>query len=225
MFINNELLVIAFIPRSGSNFLCDMLRRTSLAAPLEYYYPYEFEMRREAWNAINDGDKIDMNLITNAQQWFEYVVGSGAVKTTWQGYSLMLEEAGELIDRVNMKFVYLRRHDKLRQAISWLRAEQSGIWTSLDQNNKGYCYNRELIQEKLIDIIDQETRWNKFFENTPHINMFYEDLDYNVISDIEKLLGRDRPHDYWDTHKKILTQYNILRDDETERWVQHFLGQ
>lgn len=224
MFVDKELVVIAFVPRSGSNYLCDMLRRTGLVDPLEYYYPYEFKARREAWDQLEGGDRIDSQLVDTEQRWFEYVASNGAVKITWPSYQIMMKEAGDAMNNVDCKYIYLRRHDKLLQAASWLRAEQSGIWTCLDTDNKGYCYNRDLIEHKIIDIVDHEARWNIYLEDKPHLDLFYEDLNYDVVKKVENFINRSRPYDYWDTNKKIMTQYTILRDAETERWIGHFLG-
>lgn len=217
------LLIVAFVPRSGSNYLCDMLRRTGLAGPLEYYYPFEFSKRQEYWHN-SDGDQIDKLIIDDQHKWFDYVVERGAVKVTWQSYQIMLHEAGSLFDRVDAKYIYLRRHDKLRQAISWVRAMQSGRWTSLNEPHSSCVYNHKIIQRKLMDIIDQEARWNKLFERVPHLQLFYEDINYDTVIRVEELLGIKRTNDYWDTPKNIMTQYEILRDDETEKWVDMFIG-
>lgn len=218
------LLIVAFIPRSGSNYLCDMLRRTGLAAPLEYYYPYDFEARRLFWNNISDGDRIDSDLIIDPDQWFNYVASRGAVKLTWHSHIKMRKEASISLDGLNIKYLYLRRHDKLRQAISWVKADQSGQWTSLDASKNNCHYDYDQIKQRLIDIIDQEARWNRFFENVPHMDIFYEDIDYGAISKIENWLGMQRLQDYWETNKKIMTQYSIMRDKETEQWVNQFIG-
>lgn len=218
------LLVIAFIPRSGSNYVCDMLRRTGLASPLEYYYPYDFGDRSTYWHNITDGDRIDKGLVSDRNKWFEYVVGNGAVKMTWQSHEVMRQEASELLNKVQLKYLYLRRHDKLRQAISWVRAEQSGRWTSLDKCSHTCCYDRESIEQRLIDIADVETRWGRFLDKVTHVDIFYEDINYDIVTIVEQLIGKKRDHDYWDTHKKIMSQYSILRDDETEKWVDYFIG-
>ena len=224
MLVNNQLLVVAFVPRSGSNYLCDMLRRTGLAAPLEYYYPYDFKERSEKWGEADCKDRVDTDIITSPIKWFDYVVSCGALKATWHSYQTMLHEAGDSYGLIDAKFIYLRRNDKLKQAISWLRAEQSGRWTSLDHANGKYFYDRDSINKKILHIVDHETRWNKFFENIPHLDLFYEDLNYDTIKLIEQWVGRHRNNDYWSTNTGIETQYSIMRDTNTDEWIDYYIG-
>lgn len=224
MILDNELLIIAFIPRSGSNFLCDMMRSAGVADPYEFYYPYEFSDRVNYWGTIKWGQQIDKNIVTDEKKWFEYVVGGGSVKVGWHSHQVMLKESGDLFPPIKKKYIYLRRRDKLRQAISWVRAEQSGQWSCFNKKRKECTYDRDAITQKILDIVDQETRWNNYFADVAHMELFYEDFDNNTVNQIKEHYQIADDEGYWNTQRQPPVEYKIMRDDVSDQWVKWYIG-
>jgi LPS sulfotransferase NodH len=215
----NKLIIIAFIPRSGSNYFCDMLLRVGgLGAPLEYYFPYDFKSRVADWNGRTSPlEYIDQKLVPNETKWFLEVLRREAIKCTWDAHKVMLEEAKSMMDRLSLSYVYLRRRDKLRQAISWYRADENKRWTSKDPEQPDPPYSQEGIQLRLDWITWQEQQWDEYLKDIDCLELFYEDLNYETIRQYEEFTGMRRHRD-----RDIDSEYTILRDKKTEEWVERF---
>lgn len=221
MFLeDNKLVIIAFVPRSGSNYLCDMLLRAGgLTTPLEYYFPYDFAERVAEWDTKESTlERIDKDTITNKVSWFMEVLSRGGLKCTWTAHEKMIEEIGEFLDKIDTRYIYLRRIDKLRQAISWYRANVSKRWTSQDERqHPDPPYSREEIDKRLEYIRLDEERWGEFLKDKEHLELFYEGLNYDVLNQYEEFTGlrRNRVRD-------LDSEYTIIRDDLTEEWVEKY---
>lgn len=97
---------ICTVNRTGSAWLCWMLRSTGVCGQ-----PYEFDPDRpvvEQWKENENTDPYGVKL--NALQ----------LRTIWPHVSRP--------DKHNARWVHLVRDDMWRQAISLVRAQQSGIW-------------------------------------------------------------------------------------------------
>jgi LPS sulfotransferase NodH len=82
----------------------------------------------------------------------------------------------------NARYVFLRRRDKLRQAISYHRALRSGIWWSIARDGrKGRPFSaldlRE-IERLRRELVEQEERWRTFLRGSSRavLEVEYEDL-------------------------------------------------
>jgi LPS sulfotransferase NodH len=190
-----------------------MLSRVGgFGTPLEYYYPYDFEKRKEHWHSRKIEHAVDTEL-----KWVQEVLNRQALKCTWDAYQKFLEEAGELKDNIQMKYIYLKRRDKFRQAISWQRAIESDRWTSLEPQKSNPEYNREKIATCLEWINQYEEKWEKYLEDVDHLKLEYENLSYMTIETIEKFTGRIREREL-----ELDSNHTIMRDDLTEDWISRF---
>ena len=88
-----------------------------------------------------------------------------------------------------VRFIYLRRRNKLRQAISLARTDQDGLYLLFDDNEasrkKKAYYDSDQISRFLILLTSQDQLWQSFFEGNeikPHM-IWYEDLvdDYIAV--------------------------------------------
>jgi trehalose 2-sulfotransferase len=224
MIIGKELLIIAFVPRSGCELLTDLMRNASIADLHEFYYPYEFSDRIKYFDSIGWDRKIDKNILSDEKRWFEYVVGGGSVKVGWHSHQVMQREADDLFKLVKKKYIYLRRRDKLRQAISWVMAEQTGQWSYNNENSKECIYDRDAITQRILDIVDQETRWNDYFAGIPHMELFYEDFDDNTVDTIREYESLVKDNKYSDIQRQSSVEYKIMRDELSEQWVKWYIG-
>jgi LPS sulfotransferase NodH len=127
-------------------------------------------------------------------------------------------------------FAFLRRHNRVRQAISLVRAMQSQLYTQIvnggRQNTKALHYNTALINNALLDIIGAELDWQRFFlENnlTPY-ELFYEELASDLNSALVSLLQ------HWNISAKLETSLSepetaVMSDDLTEEWLCRYLSE
>jgi LPS sulfotransferase NodH len=122
------------------------------------------------------------------------------------------------------RYVWIARRDRLRQAISWERAEQSGTWARLagDRAPAGPRprFDAHAIARRLAEIETQEAGWRAWFEEagaTP-IRVAYEDLaaDYEgTARRLTRELGLAPPRAIDFGERAMLS----MADRVTERWV------
>lgn len=217
---SSTLVCVAFVPRSGSNYLCDMMFRVGgLTIPMEYYFPYEFQERRIYWDSrTNEFERIDKDTVPHELAWFMEVTRRGGVKCTWNAFECLLEEAGTLLTKYNVKYIYLRRRDKIRQAISWYRANHNKQWTSKeDKEYPDPPYDETEIEQRLYFINLDEKRWGEYLRDKECLPLFYEDLSYDTLKQVEEFIGMKRQRD-----RDLDSDYTILRDGLTEEWVERY---
>jgi LPS sulfotransferase NodH len=134
--VRRSYLVCA-TPRSGSSLLCDFLAGTGVAGRPEEYFWRVFEPEWSArWQVAGYPDYVFAALERTATP-----NGMFGAKIMWQHLPYLVERlyavpewreggAHALLPAVfpNLSFVWVRRLNTVRQAISLLRALQTGIW-------------------------------------------------------------------------------------------------
>ena len=121
-------LVIASTPRSGTTMLSSGLWKTQLAgAPMEYVNPEDRAGFTARWGPLSDADYVarlhahrtSPNGVFSAKLHFDQL------DRTFRGADTLLRQAFP-----EPRYVFLRREDKLRQAVSFYRAVYSSRWVS-----------------------------------------------------------------------------------------------
>jgi trehalose 2-sulfotransferase len=141
--------VICTRPRSGSWLLAEALNNTGLVGqPEEYFRPDHMHLWRERWSldrdssfdrfvdAAIDDSTTDNGVFSFKMHWYQF---------EWFAQELRALEGtegppdAELVARwvPNPRFVYLIRHDKARQAISYWRAGRSQVWFVVEDGAEG----------------------------------------------------------------------------------------
>lgn len=96
----------------------------------------------------------------------------------------VLGKRGQSLTRVlattldDPKYIYLTRRDRLRQAISLVRAMQTGQWRSMDGASGTLHYDAAAINRQVRFLEGDERHWEEFFERnalSPY-RLTYEDL-------------------------------------------------
>jgi LPS sulfotransferase NodH/glycosyltransferase involved in cell wall biosynthesis len=228
--------------RTGSYLLCDALALTCLAGrPQECFHP----ARRK-------------QLPTPAKQpdyaaFFEQIAqesttpnGVFGAKVQWWQLKELVRSLRELpeyrgigaADLVmgwasNVRFIRLTRRDKLRQAISHLKAVQTNVWWETDTwaQRKGSPlleqpeFNPKAINDLMGRIRVHEAVWQRFFDacGVQPLDIVYEDLVADYAAVTRQVLA----------HLQIPTpdgfaipepRYKKQADDTSEQWAQRFLG-
>lgn len=78
-------------------------------------------------------------------------------------------------------YLYLHRRDKIRQAISFLRARQSGVWRvehSDANHSEAPRFDAEAIDRYRARFIQQDAFWTQYFRegNISPLTLYYEDI-------------------------------------------------
>jgi trehalose 2-sulfotransferase len=241
--------VLCGTPRSGSTLLCEMLTATGVAGRPNSYF------RREdiaEW-AERFGVRMPRD-IDGPDPEFDraYVAGMrdfGTAGTGVFGLRLMWGSVGEATRRLNRAlgrerdtidslsdafgsplFVHVSRNDKLAQAISRVRAEQSGLWhvaadgTVLegDEVPRPVAYDGARIAELIAELHADDAAWGAFFEKRriAALRLVYESVTADPPAALARFLaalGRDP-----DIASRIRIPTVKMADAVSLEWMERF---
>lgn len=209
-------------PRSGSNYLCELLSSTGvLGNPAEYFHEGNLQQAGLTSRKAED-----------LRGRFETVIQDSRTQNGVIGIKLFhfdlpaLQKAGLLARLGGFKFVFLRRQDKLAQAISIRKALLTGHLTS-DHPSSGAPleYDYEDIKLRILRTIRAEREWQAFFQAnaiTP-LPCLYEKLVASpqpAVDAIAKAVGisSEAPID------KGRLRLKVQRDSLSGEWRDRFLA-
>ena len=176
--------VICATQRTGSHLLCDLLSQTKIAGrPREHYFKKEVHSEQEYFDQI----------------WNESVVDNVG------GFQIMADKIPTLLKFISYKniyinkYIWLQRKDKIRQAISWLKAKKLKLYfndglseAEFKHMEEKISISLEEIQNQILKIALYEVAWHRYFVKhkiTPYI-IYYEDIELETSwnKEIEKIL-------------------------------------
>jgi trehalose 2-sulfotransferase len=178
--------LLASVPRAGSSFFSHELWRTGcLGAPLEYLNfspsgPYHFaatsaDAQQQLWTQVMQR-RVSPNGVFGLKgflmQFHELQLSNPRLLASV--LSVLLPR-----DRPR-RIVYLRRKDKIAQAVSYARASRSGVWRK-EQETRGSSfldYSRDDIEAAERGIAVQEERWEQMFSDLrmDPLRVWHEDV-------------------------------------------------
>lgn len=127
-------------------------------------------------------------------------------------------------------YIHLSRQDKLAQAVSLIRAEQSGLWHRAADGTERErtappqtpIYDAARIAEVLNELQSDDGAWTVFFSTrgiTPH-RLTYETLTANpekTLTGILSALGQDSK-----ASERMLVQTSKLANAESLEWADRY---
>jgi LPS sulfotransferase NodH len=195
--------LICATPRSGSTLLCDLLADTRVAGRPDSFFrrqsiswwAHHFNVSVAEW-----GDKYEFD-----QSYLAAVQQQGSDGTQVFGMRLMWESVGDLSKRLGSLYpglpsdsarfrsafgppvyVHLSREDKIAQAVSRLRAEQSGLWhiaadgTERERLKAGQTpvYDARGLSEQVAEAEGHDAAWASWFarQRIQPVRITYEAL-------------------------------------------------
>ena len=195
--------VLCGTPRSGSTLLCDLLESTGVAGrPASYF-------RRESiprWaGRLNVAVADDAPGVDFDRHYLEAVVKHGRGETELFGFRLMWESVAALSKRLDglfpglkddrarfetafgpMLFIHLSRIDTVSQAVSRVKAMQTGLWhlaaDGTERERTGPAqdavYDRDAIGQYVGELAAQNQAWNQWFADNriAPLSLSYEAL-------------------------------------------------
>lgn len=212
---------ICAVPRSGSNFLCQLLAATGvLGRPLEYF---NGPARRTLDHPRYPDDPHAQ--VAAIQTLGATTNGVYGVKLFPEQFRAV-QQAGWTEALPSLSFVRLERRDRLGQALSWARALQTGQYRSNSPAGEhDAVYDPDLIQQCLSNIVRDEARWRHWFARTgvEALSLDYEALVADpaaAVRSIAALVGVEAPAP--DLRRVDLRRQ---RDGQTDRWRARFLSE
>jgi LPS sulfotransferase NodH len=237
--IPEQAYLVLMLPRSGSNLLCYHLEKIGFGRPIEW-----FHYNQKRWESVF-GSHLDLSdpyvYIREALR-YGTVNGVFGSKLNWAQFEIFLKKARALLDPAGIqlndaeavevfipapKYIHLKRRNKIRQAVSYARARQNGIWmvkADQDDTYKDYTlpavYDREHIECLFDNLLAFDLSWEQYLthHDLPALEIWYEDLakDYvNKMLEVYTYLGISRD-------EVIDPPLKRQADSVSQVWVQRF---
>jgi LPS sulfotransferase NodH len=233
-------------PRTGSSLLLGLLESTGIAgrpqayfrAPDERAWAQRWQVPRTRGGGFHYGDYVRAALVQGRT-----ANGVFGAKLMWGTLEEMIDKlttvtpelAGEEIRLLTRTFgatrcVYVRRDDRLAQAVSWLRAEQTGTWyiggngeiSGTGGTGRAPIYDRHRITELIQTIDEHNAAWEAWFasvEVQPY-RVRYEELAADpaaVTRAILDFLGLHLPEG-----RVIAPRHHRQSDELNEQWAARY---
>lgn len=214
--------MVCAIPRSGSSLLCDLLAGTELAgAPTEYFDPNQMGAFAREWG------------VTGTDGYLRELLARKTSPNGVFGLKALIHQLDDVLgardlDDVfpDLQLVYVRRRDHVRQAVSWVRATQTGQWASdLPVLRPGMRFDVAEIEALIRRIEREEQRWEELFERrgSRPLRFEYEQLAADpeaAVRQVLALIGIEPGPDFELPAPTIVRQADGLNDEWVRRYRQ-----
>lgn len=195
-------LFIAISPRCGSYFFSDLLAQCGLPFGDEWLAPFHrdslaWQYRRQP--KLPFADYLALLSREKRQQ------GTFVMKCSWPQFTQLRDHfsphnPSQFLPALasvfpNPHFVLLSRQNQLAQAISHLKARQTGIWVrrrqqaTANEPTPPTCYSFLELSQQLAFTRRNQAAWQEFFHlaGIPFISILYEDLTQRPEEQMQRL--------------------------------------
>jgi LPS sulfotransferase NodH len=234
--------IICAVQRSGSFLLCEALKNTGLAG-----FPEEYFLPSEGWE---DGWWARQNGVITRYDYLRLVLDKGSspngvfgAKIMWNYFPTMLQKLTDLPEYSgwnapplladlfpNLRYIWIVRRDKVRQAVSWAKAGQTNIYSwykgdPLPVPKQEPTFDFTFIDNLYNLILEGEAGWQTFFEacGVQPFKVIYEELveAYEETAlRILDYLNIPFPKDLVFGERRMQKQADALND----LWVERYLA-
>ncbi|MBT9098016.1 hypothetical protein KFZ76_09915 [Methylovulum psychrotolerans] len=223
--------IIAMTPRSGSTYLCDVIKNTRrLGKP------------QEILGAIAVANRIGKNMpgrtpdeyLRNGIRVSRTANNVSGLKASWFQFENFTQAMADLRYLNGFKFVYLTRRDLAAQAVSLYRATSSEVFHSHVAHSEtalakleALDYDYQAIKYWYEHIVAQEKGWQRYFYERriyPYC-LSYEDIEDDILTVLKRLAV------YIDVDPNNIllpsapSTIQKLRDGRSREWAQRFQNQ
>ncbi len=245
-----QAYVICTSPRSGSTLLCHLLREAADAGYPESHFhepsldswlddhglsASDFSTRRDALAAVFDAayrkgkgssDIFGLRLQRHSFEFFAQKLGSL--------YPAVVSDAGRMEAAFGKTlFIHLTRENKLEQAISYVRAKQSGLWHKAPDGSeierlspaRAPEYDGPEIKRQLVAFQQMDREWRDWFEKekiTP-LRLTYQGLSaapYATLGRVLQALGVEAG-----PQKETTPPVAKLADSTNREWAERYMAE
>ncbi|MFL5909844.1 MAG: Stf0 family sulfotransferase [Gaiellaceae bacterium] len=190
MTLPTDSYLICASPRSGSGLLAGVLRSSGIAGrPEEYFWRGDMPHWQEVWGVRTETEYLRAALDAGSTP-----NGVFGARVMWA----YLDDVVELATRAtgaqppaiqaafpHLHLVALRRLDHVAQAVSWAKAEQTGVWYEGDSRGRQRpaSFDADLIQRLVGAIQEAERGWSTFASEVraDTMQLTYEDVAADPI--------------------------------------------
>ncbi|WP_341367866.1 Stf0 family sulfotransferase [Yoonia sp. BS5-3] len=205
--------LICTMPRSGSTLLCDLLSQTGVAGkPNSFFRPQSLADFAAEWDVPAPSlDDFDQSYIDAALTHGSANTGCFGMRIMWQNnvpdfiqrLGVLFPAAQTDLDRLQaafgpLKFIHLARRDLVAEAVSYVIADQSGLWhrnadgSELERTRPPAepDYDFDAIHAIYEEVSVGHGNWNSWFDgqNITPLQVAYEDLAQDPNDQLRRVL-------------------------------------
>lgn len=230
--------LVCATPRSGSFLLCEALKNTGLAGwPEEYFWRDDGPFWSERWGVSNYADYLDKAIEEGTTP-----NGVFGAKVMWGYFDDFVSKLQQLpkyreltmpnllaVVFPNLHYIWIMRRDKVRQAVSFWKAIETGIWAwSTDEPPtpaKEPTFNFEAIDHLKNEIEQHEAAWQRYFADcrVEPFTVVYEELvsayEATALAAL-RYLNIPIPKDLVFAERRLKKQAAALSEQWMERYYQ-----
>lgn len=248
---NYHSYIICTSPRSGSTLLCRLLAATEQSGkPDSHFHSPSVIDWMDYYQLSNDNFANEQDLLAAIFR-AAHTRGKGntgifGLRMQSNSFSFFLnklatlcnnDQASSDVERIEhvfgkTLFIHLHRDNKLEQAISLVKANQTGLWhkapdgTEIERTSAPQTphYDADAIAHHLADLTEQESRWNAWFteQALEPLRINYDELSANPSNVLVKVLR----HLNLDTRiaHDISLPVAKLADGTSAQWAERFMS-
>ena len=239
--------IICSTPRSGSTLLCDLLTATKVAGRPQSYFMTQFysdwarylNVSMENWNSDNEFDQCYLNAVLMEGVGDSQVFGLRMQRESLEDLNTRLCQfyPDKQSDKTRFSaafgtthYIHISRKDKIAQAVSLLRAEQSGLWhihtdrTERERLKLGHAphYNAKALSKLVTKLEKQDASWLDWFsqQSIQPIPITYERLSAdpkNTLANTLSALGLEPS-----IAEMVEPRTAKMSSNESSEWIERF---
>ena len=228
--------IVCTTPRSGSSILGELLKNTGIMGiPDEYFLPQNQRIWQKAWNTPTFSEYVAEVLRRGTSS--NGVFGMKMMCGYFGTFSKQIRHLPgnryltphSALDTVfpKLSYIWIRRRDKVRQAVSHAKARQTNIWTTTDElaptTMKKPAFSFQQLDFMVRELEAYDAAWQRYFAVhaiRPYI-VFYEDFIEHyqaTVLNIMSYLCIPVPERIHFTPRLLRKQ----ADEESEGWVHRY---
>ncbi|HEX5780816.1 MAG TPA: Stf0 family sulfotransferase, partial [Solirubrobacteraceae bacterium] len=232
--------LVCATPRSGSTLVCEALKGTGVAGRPEEYFeavPATGRLPRPAdyLEGLDDAEALALvggaparepppySSLEGVGSYDEHVARALEWGTTPNGVfgaKLMWDHVGRLPALGDPRYVWVRRGDVVRQAVSLWRAMQTQSWRDDSTDGEGGQhapqYSFAALRHLVARLTDHDARWREFLAGAPVLEVTYEELTADLPGVIRRTLDHVGVADSVDIPQPAMRRQ---ADELSEAWV------
>jgi LPS sulfotransferase NodH len=229
--------LVCAVQRSGTHLLSSILRSTGVAGrPGEYLVCKRTETWEEKWKSPSRAAYIERvvrqgmtrNGVFGLIMMWTYFERAIAMLREIPAYQHLSPE--QVLPTVfsQPKYIWLRRRDRLQQAVSWAIAAQTKVWSQKrggsPQPDAALRFDFESIDQRYNHITADEQNWEDYFHQNKlePLILFYEDVTASNRATAERVLeflGVPFPADLKMAEPTVEKQATKMSEEWAERYL------